>query len=298
VILLLEVKINKNMSLETLMERSRIKIMHYNILHGFHKPEVLPFDPPYELNKDRLKATQEVTRVENPDVLVLTEACFGVGDEKDKGIKMDYGKLFSFPYYIFARRGDYEWGSAILSKYPILNLNNNKRGMRHYAEAILDFNGSPLTLGVSHPHPDLSEDEKLQYFKEVVPAKLPKRYILAGDFNSISDQDKYDRDEMIKGFRSFAENPELVVDEMLNRKVLPYLRSIGLVDSYKSTHPDGLDYTIPTDYLSKDKRSGMRMDFIMCSPDFLVEDAYVVKNQNAEKASDHYPVVAVLEDQS
>lgn len=283
------------MSLETIVdEKMKLKIMNYNILHGFHQPEAEPFPPPYELNEGRLKAAQEAVSVENPDILVLTEACFG--GEGFNGIRVDYQKVFDFPY-LFHTPSYYQWGYAVLSKYPIVNSSVNIRSKKPYVRTLIDTEKGVVTLDIAHPHPSLTEDEKLQYFKEVVPSELPKRYILAGDFNSISDQDKYNRDEMIKGFRSFAKNPEQAVDGMLNRKVLPYLRSIKLVDTYKAAHPNKFDYTIPTDYLSKDKRSGMRMDFIMCSPDFLVKNAYVVKNKNTEKASDHYPVVAVLKDQ-
>jgi len=200
----------------------------------------------------------------------------------------------SYFYFTYFPKKDYEWGSVILSKFPILESYNNRRGVRQYAEAKLDIGENPLALGIAHPHPDLSESEKLKYFKEVVTSDLPNHYILVGDFNSVSDQDGYDRKEMVEGFRSFAKNPEQAVDGMLDRKVLPYLHSIELVDSYKVAHPNQFDYTIPTDYLSKDKRSGMRIDYIICSPDFTVENAYVVKNQNTEIASDHYPVVAVL----
>ncbi len=37
------------------------------------------------------------------------------------------------------------------------------------------------------------------------------------------------------------------------------------------------------------------MDFIFASPEFRVVDSYVLKNEQTEIASDHYPVVATFE---
>jgi len=37
------------------------------------------------------------------------------------------------------------------------------------------------------------------------------------------------------------------------------------------------------------------MDFMFISPGISVRDAYVVKNKDTEMASDHYPIVGILE---
>jgi len=262
--------------------------LNYNILHGFYSEK-------HKLEEKRLKAAQEVVRLEDPDILVLTEACYGIGDKRDYDIKMDYGKLFSFPNYTYARRGDYEWGSAILSKYSIIHTKNNERGMRQHVRSIIDLNGKDLMVDIAHPHPDLSEEEKLTYFKELVLPGHKALYILAGDFNAISDQDNYNREKLISGLTGHEKNPEKLVDSMLKTLVAPYIRSLGLVDTYKAVNPNKFSYTIPTDLLSKNKDSAMRMDFIFCSPDIKVKDAYVIKNSKTEVGSDHYPIVAVLE---
>ena len=64
----------------------KLRVMNYNILHGFHSPDNPPFNPPFELNEERLRAAQEAVKREDPDILVLTEACFG-GEGYD-GIRM------------------------------------------------------------------------------------------------------------------------------------------------------------------------------------------------------------------
>lgn len=282
------------MALEDVM---KLKVMNYNILHGFHSPELYPYNPPFELNVKRLEAGKKIVTVENPDILVLTEACFGVGDEQDHGLKVDYGKELGYEHYFHARRGEKYWGSAILSKFPITQFDNNGRGLRHHVRATLDVNGKPITVDIVHPNPSLSEEEKRKYFREILEKKrVEGPHIMAGDFNAISPQDNYDRSKMISGFRSFAgDDAESAVDGMLQGKALGYVLSTDLVDTYKTIHPGGFDYTIPTDVISKNKDSGMRMDFIFTSPDFRTVDAYVINNELTNKASDHHPTVAVLE---
>lgn len=277
------------MSLDDLVgKQMQVKVMNYNILHGFHSLDHKP-------ENERLSAAQEVVRKEDPDILVLTEACYGAQKPGGGGIFMDYSKLFGFANYRFAKRGDAEWGSAILSKYPITSMQNNERGMQNHVRTTIDLKGIPLMLDVAHPHPSVSEEDKAKYFKEVVLPNHSAPYVLTGDFNSISPQDNYERADLIAGLQGQVRGPEAVVDSWLKILVVPVLTSAGLVDTYRSIHPRSSTYTIPTDFLSKDKRSGVRIDYIFASPDIKVKDAYVIQNAQTNIASDHHPTVAVLE---
>jgi len=270
----------------------RIKVMNFNVLHGFHTPENVPFEPPFTLNEQRLKAGQETVLDENPDILVLTEACFG--GRGYKGVKMDYQKLFGFPHFHYTQTPG-EWGYAVLSKFPIIASEENIKHFQPHIRTQIDSHGKILTLDIAHPHPSLTEDEKIRYLGEMLKTHPSKNYILLGDLNSLSHQDLYDKNRLIEGFRKvFGENTQAIIDGMLRGKTIPYITSQGLIDTHKAIHPNGIDSTIPTDYLSEDKRSGIRIDYIFCSPDLKIEDAYVVKNNSTNQASDHYPVVAVL----
>ncbi len=79
-----------------------IKIMHYNALHGFHsgglgEKVILPF----KFQPKRLESAKRVVKSENPDILVLNEACFAKSFfEKSTGrtLFLDYQKEFRFPY--------------------------------------------------------------------------------------------------------------------------------------------------------------------------------------------------------
>ncbi len=70
--------------------------MNYNILHGFYQTK-----PPFKLEEDRLKKAKLVVEQESPDILSLTEACYG--GENPFGIFMDYKKIFGYKYGYFGR---------------------------------------------------------------------------------------------------------------------------------------------------------------------------------------------------
>jgi endonuclease/exonuclease/phosphatase family metal-dependent hydrolase len=267
-----------------------IKLMNYNILHGFHTSE-----KPFILERERLEAAKEIVKKENPDLLVLTEACFGSPNKY--GISMDYQKIFGFPYYHHAPATPegYEWGSAILSRFPITETRNLSESWMPFLRAQIDSGGTPFNIDVFHPHPNISDDKKVEKLKSTWE-KYQAPQILAGDFNALSPQDKYDREKLIMGFGTFTKDPESAVDFLLKGRIIPYIISQGLIDTYRQANPKHReqDYTIPTDALSKNKDSAIRLDYIFCSPDYKVSQAGIIKNSLTNKASDHYPVTAIL----
>lgn len=270
------------------MAKKEIKIMNYNILHGFHNDAESPV-----LDKERLQSAQKVVEKENPDILILTEACFA---EKNRyGIKMNYPALFNFPYHFHAS-GNWEWGSSLLSKFPIVSAENYSMDKRLFLKSKLDINGQKIYVDVAHPHPDLSEFEKKRFFYSQL-RDMKKPYILVGDFNTLSDDDKYDREKLLIGYEAFMKNKELaqkVVDDLLTYQTIPEIKRHGFVDTYIPLY-DGTDYTTPTDYvLPENKNSRIRTDYIFCSPDFRVNNAKIIKNKYTNKASDHYPIVTNL----
>ncbi len=239
--------------------------MNYNIRHGFHTGK-----NPFTLQNERVEAAKKAVENQKPDILALTEACFG---HKNKyGIHMNYQKVFDYPYYYHAPsiNQGYEWGTAILSRYPIVarNLTDTWKMM---LKAQIDVKGETINVGVTHQAPKVKGNEKEEFFeKHLKDFQIP--YILAGDFNSISPQDPYDRTKLIRGFKTFTKEPEKVVDAMLNDPTIPYLLSQGLIDTYRQRR-QSFGFTVPTDSLSSNKDSGIRLDYIFCSLDFKVKNA-------------------------
>jgi len=264
----------------------KLKIMEYNILHGFHSK-----NKPFTFQKERKSNVQKIVKKEDPDILILTEACFG--DENKYNIRLDYEKMFDFQHYFYASCApkEYEWGSAIFSKYPLTGKNLGENWIS-FLQCKIDIGSDFLKLNVFHPYPNIKEEQKYNFIKKFFK-KTGKNQILAGDFNSINPKE-YNKEKLLKGFKTFHKEPLKKVNELFKGKVISYLVSKGLIDTYKENNSE-FNYTIPTDMLSKNKDSAMRIDHIFCSEDIKVLDSGIIKNELTEKASDHYPIYAVLD---
>src|SRR3989344_167201 len=166
----------------------KLKILNYNILHGFY-----PYDLSISklLDTKRLKAVQEIIKIENPDIVVLTEACFAQNNIFN--IKMDYPRLFGFKYHFHANVIHAsiinEWGSSLLSKFPI------------------------------------------------------------------KEADNYNKTKLIKGFNTFQDNAKEKINDFMKFSVIKEILNVCLKDTFKVCNKK-FDFTIPTDYLSKNKDSG------------------------------------------
>lgn len=269
----------------------KIKIMQYNIRTGFRKTE-----KPYEYEGERLKLAKKIVKKENPDILILNEAYFE--SKNEAGILMNYQKIFNFPFYT---HGNYKrglspfWGHSVLSKFPIEYSLNKSEGLAGLFSVKIKVQNKIINLDMVHisPIPYLSNKKQENFIKHVLKNKKDN-YILTGDFNSLSSDDEYDKKEMVEAWSKFEKNAKKVIKEMLKRDAVRFVLSSGLVDTYKSKN-NLFDFSIPTDFLSKDKSSGIRIDYIFCSKEFNVLDSGIIKNNLTEEASDHYPIFAVLE---
>lgn len=265
--------------------------MQYNIRTGFRKTQ-----RPYELDGDRIVHAIKAVKRENPDILILNEAYFE--RKNSSGILMDYKKIFDFPFYA---HGNYKnglspfWGHALLSKYPIKILLNKGTGFAGLFRNEVKIGEKIINLDVVHiaPVPFLDGNGQESFVKRVLSNKK-ENYILVGDFNSLSPKDKYNKKKLVASWSKFEINAELILSEMLKKDAIKSILSSGLVDSFKLKNKK-FDFTIPTDFLSKDKSSGIRIDYIFCSKDIRVINSGIIKNALTEKASDHYPTYAIVD---
>ena len=262
-----------------------LKLMQYNILGGFHTGE-----EPYIYQPERQKLALEVIKAEDPDVLTICEARFA-HPNKFK-ILQDYKKIFGYPYSYVASYKERS-GMGIFSKFPF-EVEDYARGLTPLLRARFKIKGKDFMLDLFHPHPTLKEEEVEKFLKHILVGIDKCPYILMGDLNSISPDDKYDPKTMLKGFSKFEEDPKRIVDEFLKKKVIRQLLDKNLRDTFNVV---GRPWhcTIPTDMLSVNKDSGTRIDYIFCSEEFKIKDAEIIVNELTNKASDHYPISAVLE---
>lgn len=275
----------------------KLKIVEYNILDGIHT-----FDDPPKFLKERLQQIKQVVKSLNPDILVLTEAC----DTKynNHGVNVNYAKEFGFlhSFHAYAVSGK-QHGNSLLSKYPIVSAENYSVYQRKFGRVQVKVGKKIVTFDIVHPHPSLTEIERMQFFKGVI-RDMKKPYILAGDFNTWSKEDIQGRDlnrivETLMKVPHHAVQDQKIVEEHIRSRSTCHstklVKSKGLIDTYRAIHKKGFKYTVPTDSCSMDKTAASRIDFIFCSKDFKVLDAGIVKNELTEGASDHYPIYALLE---
>ncbi len=260
----------------------KLKILEYNILNGFHSEK-----EPHQYQPKRQKLVQKIVKKENPDIIAITEASFAHSSRHN--ILQDYAALFNYPHVFIGKHGE-KSGTAILSRLPFTP---RDYALKNFAFVRVQFEMG-LLLDIVHPHPSVLGIEKAKFIRGVIrDMKAP--YVLTGDFNALSPQDTYDKARLLKGFSRFEkERAQPVVEDFLKAEMVNEVIQAGLIDTLLEKKKDW-SYTIPTDMLSKDKDSGIRIDFIFCSKDMKVIDAGIIKNKDTERASDHYPVYAILE---
>ncbi|MFT4308915.1 MAG: endonuclease/exonuclease/phosphatase family protein [Candidatus Woesearchaeota archaeon] len=256
----------------------KIRIMTYNILHGFHSNEHI-------LDRARLNHAKKAVRIHNPDILVLCEACYG--GYNHTGIYVDYQRIFGYEHGFFGFWGDHEWGSCLLSRYPI-DARVIKLVDRTAITGMVRTGRKKLYVDVYHASPNISESVRAESVRPLMKAKKHP-YIITGDFNAVSDHDKYDINAIIDAFYSLANHePERKAEELLSPKLIPMLRRYGLRDAMPRMNRT---YTIPTDYASINKKSGIRIDHLFVSKDIKVLSGIVPKDKHTNWASDHYPIL-------
>ena len=272
-----------------------LTIMSYNIERGFHSKDHL-------LEEHRLQAAQRTVELIEPDLLALTEACYG-GPNSQK-IKMNYASLFNFQYGKFGgypvfgpKRSD-EGGNCLLSRLPLmaevvpLAYKSAVRAQIPVDAEDNSNNSTVLMIDVVHPSYSAADDKKISTLEQLLDSRR-EPYILMGDFNTVHPEDDYDWKQLEEELQLF--NPEraaFLVENWRQAKLVPWLLGLGLKDALPA---EARTSTVPTNYVYGSPRRGVRMDFMFISPGITVEDAYIVKNKDTEIASDLYPMVGVFE---
>lgn len=263
-------------------------VLSYNIERGFHSRN-------HHLEEERLHAAQRVVHEVKPDILALTEACYG--GPNAQGLVMDYQQLFGFAYGAFAgysnfgsRKGD-EGGNCLLSRLPM----ESEAISLAYKSAVrgrVKLEDKILTIDVVHPSYSIDDAEKIRTLAPLL-AMRKEPYILTGDFNTVHPEDTYDWDALLHELQQFnPEKAEQVIKNWQHPELIPWLLSLGLRDAFP---PEKRMSTVPTLHAYGEPRTGVRMDFFFVSPEIRVIDAYVLKNSDTEIASDHYPIVGVFD---
>ncbi len=261
-----------------------LRLVSYNILEGL-RPIAPGAAERRHLDRTRAEAALAVVKDLRADMLVLNEALFC---RQYSGKVVEYADLFEFPYEAAALYDD-AWGNAVLSRYPIARSHEMRIHNRGGLVAVIDAPAGELTVASYHPHPGRHPANKASDFVRLI-GDLTGPLIVCGDLNCISPEDAIDMPAMIAGFRRFSSTPEATVEQFVEsgRVVFGALSGLGLRDAVP---PPGRRYSIPTDLLSVDKSSAMRIDHVLANDGIEIISGEVAHSPASNRASDHHPVV-------
>ena len=268
------------------------RLISWNILEGLLQPSAGETDHRLPDESRRRAAVTLIGRLK-PDLLVLNEALYC---EEAFGQFEDYAALFDFPHAA-SRLYDGSWGNAILSRHPIIDVvattihrsrSSQDRGM---LAGKVKFPEGETWIATYHPHPQRRPRKRVEDYAEFLPL-LPGPLLLAGDMNAISPDDDPDVAALAHGFERFRASDmaqrevERFVEagRLLFKEVLP---RFGLHDAMP---PAERGYTIPTAMLSTDISSAMRIDYVMVNGGIGIDKGWVIRDPEADIASDHYPI--------
>ena len=261
----------------------QIKIITYNILNGFYEN---PFIQNPKLEIKRLALAKKIIFEENPDILVLTEAFFG---DKNKKPYNDYMNFFDFKYGFYSPSFS-GCGNFLLSKFPIKG-KMIKLTDRTALRAEITIGSKKIFVDIIHPSPSIRDEEKYNSIKPLLETHK-KPYILTGDFNSLSDEDKYDEKVLLHDLKNVSEEPNKIVEILLERKLIPNIKKFNLKDAF---FIGDRSWTLPTLKYKNKSQGGSRLDYFFISDKIKVIKTKILKNKNTELASDHYPIMMIFE---
>ena len=264
-----------------------LRLASFNILEGLRPLRSRDTDRRL-LDRQRAEAAKQVVSDLNPDILVLNEALFC---QEHAGKRVDYGAVFAFPYDASALY-DGAWGNAILSRFPVVRCQELRIYNRGGLITIIDTPSGLLTVASYHPHPHRYAENKALDFTRLVDG-VDGPLIVCGDLNCISPEDRIDRSKLVESFRAFSDDAETVLDRFVEggRLVFDSLGKFGLKDAIPLA---GRRYSIPTDLISLDKSSGIRIDHILANDKIEIITGEVVHSLLTNQASDHHPVVVTF----
>lgn len=253
-----------------------MKLMTYNILGGW---------------EDRIDLIIETVLDESPDYLVINEANSFVPDVS--GHLERLAEATELSYAVAAPSGKDTFHVLLFSKKPFDYVQFLTPLVRAGAFAMVDTALGQLTIVGTHLTP-FTEDERLAEIKSILKAvETHPNTIIMGDLNALSPHDDYSHlswEEM-----NTIQREKFTTDQQLRFDTIRTIEEAGFVDSAVVRDSNHMP-TSPTAITHDIAHANMRLDYVFVSRPLAdtVVDYRVVKTENTEIASDHYPVVVEL----
>lgn len=251
--------------------QDKLRIISYNILEG--------------MKTDTTKGKQVFSawvKAHDPDIMALEEC-----NKFTQATLEDLAHSYGHPYAILVKTTGYPVG--ITSKYPIVNVQKITDNMTHgfIVCKIKDLNVIVLHL---NPHKYKKRREEIQVvLKTIAAAPSQKKWMVMGDFNSLSPLDKevHIKNKLLEHLQE-QEKKNPVLETLIDHKELDYQVQQSI-----------LDYDLKDTGHYKDPNGqykGTRIDYIYVSKDLLpkVTTAHFIFDAFTAHHSDHHPVIMEL----
>ncbi|SCG71677.1 endonuclease/exonuclease/phosphatase family protein [Micromonospora humi] len=239
---------------------------------------------------DRRDRIVSVVAAHRPDVLALQE--LRGSDRTLGGLAQRLGMA---PYLA---RSWFGQPVAVLVRPPlrVLRAGPVRRPFHHAAARVrVATPAGPLTVFSTHLNPYSGGRRRIEagWLATAVRRGGGELAVLAGDLNTLEpDVDHADR---LAGLAAAYRRRHLRRDgRTVDTRAVARLLDAGLVDLWPRADGDGL--TVPTGHGGAEF-AGMRLDYLLATPALAarVRAVRVVRDGDAETASDHYPVLAELD---
>ncbi len=260
--------------------------MCYNIYRGGKEGKI-----------SRIPLIEQVIKAESPDFLAFQEA----NDFERDNCRMlkDISKNSGLPYTALAEgsltKSGKQYHAASFSRYPFKQIEDWKGQLRNAAlTALFSTPLGEIAIYNVHLSPG-TEDERLKELELILfKSSQYSQSVLLGDLNSLSPQDAYPSG--LSSQFNEAQQRKFLAGGQLQTRVIQRILERGYKDSAVCL---GLNVTtVPTgSNQDKGNKAPLRIDYVFVSPSLVdkIKEMRVVKNEISEKASDHYPLIAVFE---
>lgn len=242
-------------------------------------------------NADRIPAIKKAIQKAQPNLLGLSEAVRWYENDRARLTEISNSTQLPFTFY---GKANTKYDLSFLASHPPVHIEAIHEGF-HHAIIKAVYNPAPLgELAIFIVHLDpRSENERVEEIRRLITLAKPYQHtILAGDFNSLSQDDPYDRTELLETLHT----KQIIKfgSDTLRFDCIAMLESHGFLDSRKILNIPFYT-TVPTSINNDPMHAApLRLDYIFITTSlksFLSASA-PIKNEFTETASDHYPIFA------